>query len=241
MADFDHNPTYAQTGAALDAGLRRHMARVFNLMGLSLFVSAAVSYFAAESGIYLSLAQSSPGLLMAVNFAPLGILFFLMFKLNSIQQSTLQMLFWTFVVLEGFSLGYVSLVYTGASVARVFLITALTFSTCAFYGYTTKRDLAPFATFLMVALVGLIIAMVVNFFMQSSAMQFAISAIGVLVFAGITAWNVQDIKNTYLQLSSAGAAGTAMLGKASVMGTLSLYIAFLNMFIMLLQLFGDRR
>jgi FtsH-binding integral membrane protein len=241
MADFDRNMAYAQTGEVIDQGLRKHMAQIFNLMALSLFVSGSVAYLAAASGYYSALAQTSPGLLMVLNLAPLGILFFLMFKVQTLQQSTLQILFWSFMALEGFSLGYVSLLYTGESIVRVFLITAITFSGCALYGYTTKRDLSPFATFFMVALIGLIVAMIVNLFMQSTVFHYAVSALGVLLFAGITAWDVQNLKNNYLQLNQMGQAGTALLSRSVVLGALSLYINFLNMFLLLLQFFGDRR
>lgn len=242
MADFERNVTYGQQESeAIDVGLRKYMSQIFNLMALSLLVSGAVAYFSAASGFYVTIAQTSPFLLLALNFAPLGILFFLMFKVKTLQHSTLQILFWSFVALEGFSLGYVSLVYTGASIARVFLITAITFSASALYGYTTKRDLSPFATFFMIALIGLIVAMIVNLFMQSTAFHYAISAIGVLLFAGITAWDVQNIKNTYLQLSQSGSTGNAILGRGVILGALSLYINFLNMFLFMLQFFGDRR
>ncbi len=241
MADFDKNMTHAQTSEMVDQGLRKYMSQVFNLMALSLLVSGGVAYLAAASGYYLTLAQNYPALLFVLNFAPLGILFFLMFKVNTLQQSTLQILFWSFIVLEGFSLGYVSLLYTGQSIARVFLITAITFSACAFYGYTTKRDLSPLSTFFMIALIGLLVTMIVNLFMQSTTLHYAISAIGVLLFAGITAWDVQRLKNTYLQLSQMGSAASAMLSRSVVLGALSLYINFLNMFLFMLQFFGDRK
>ena len=244
MANFeDHRnfASYGQADSALDQGLRNYMLKVFNLMAASLAVSGVIAYMAAVSGVYIGLLQQAPILFYAVLFAPLGILFYLMFRAQTLQYQTLQGLFWTFVFLEGFSLGSVFLMYTGESLARVFLITAITFSACSIYGYRTKQNLAPLATFFLIALIGLLVAMVVNFFLQSTAFQFGISVLGVLIMAGITAWNVQDLKNTYIQLSSSGRAVGDVMNRIALLGTLSLYIAFINMFIFLLQLLGDRR
>ncbi len=242
MADFERQQTLRQTAdMALDQGLRSYMLRIFNLMAVSLAVSGAVAYFAAASGIYFTLVQNLPLLFYAILFAPLGILFFLMFRINTLQHSTLQMLFWGFVLLNGFSLGHVFLLYTGGSIARVFMITAITFSACSIYGYTTKRDLGPLQTFFLVSVIGLIVASLVNLFLQSTTFNFAISAMGVLIFAGITAYETQNLKNIYLRFSPMGQAGAVILRRAALMGTLSLYISFINMFLFLLQFFGERR
>ncbi len=242
MADFEREQVLQQqAGAAVDQGLRNYMMRIFNLMAASLAVSGSVAYFAAVSGIYLSLVQTQPLLFYVILFAPLGILFFLMFRINTLQHSTLQMLFWAFVLLNGFSLGHVFLLYTGGSIARVFMITAITFSACSLYGYTTKRDLGPLQTFLLISVIGLIVASIVNLFLASTTFHFAISAMGVLIFAGITAYETQRLKNIYFQFSSMGQAGAVILRRAALMGTLSLYISFINMFLFLLQFFGERR
>ena len=242
MADFEREQILRQTtAAAVDQGLRSYMLRIFNLLALSLAVSGGVAYAASASGIYLNLAQNMPVLFFAMMFAPLGILFFLMFRINALQHSTLQTLFWAFVLLNGFSLGHVFELYTGGSIARVFMITAITFSACSIYGYTTKRDLGPLQTFFLISVIGLLVAMIVNMFLQSTVFHFAISAMGVLIFAGITAFETQNLKNIYLQFSSRGREGAVILRRAALMGTLSLYISFINMFLFLLQFFGDRR
>tara|TARA_B100001769_G_scaffold143635_1_gene112461 strand:- start:998 stop:1459 length:462 start_codon:yes stop_codon:yes gene_type:complete len=150
--------------------------------------------------------------------------------------SAAQMTFWAFAAVMGISLSYIFIVFTGVSIVRVFLITSCTFAAMSIYGYTTKRDLTKFGSFLIMGLIGIIIASIVNIFLQSSAMQFVISCVGVLVFVGLTAYDTQRIKSTYYQV-----AGTAFAGKAAIMGALTLYLDFINLFIMLMQLFGQRR
>ena len=171
-----------------------------------------------------------------VVLAPLGLVFFLSARINAIQASTAQALFWVYSALMGVSLASIFVVYTGESIARVFFISAASFAGLSLYGYTTKRDLTGFGSFLMIGLIGIIIAGLVNIFLQSSGLQFAISVIGVLVFAGLTAYDTQSIKEIYF----AGDDG-AVATKKSVMGALRLYLDFLNLFLMLLQLFGNRR
>ena len=152
------------------------------------------------------------------------------------KESTVQILFWAFAAVMGLSLSSIFIQYTGESVARVFFITASAFGALSLYGYTTKKDLSGWGSFLFIGLIGILLASIVNIFLQSTGMQFAISAIGVLVFAGLTAYDTQRIKSTYYQV-----AGTAFAGKAAIMGALTLYLDFINLFIMLMQLFGQRR
>jgi uncharacterized protein len=171
-----------------------------------------------------------------VIFAPLGMVFFLSARLNSMSLSAAQISFWVFAALMGLSLGSIFLVYAHASIARVFFITAASFGALSLYGYTTQRDLSAWGSFLFMGLIGIIIAMLVNLFLASSALQFAISVIGVLIFAGLTAYDTQQIKEMYY----AGDDGT-VAGRKAVMGALRLYLDFINLFMMLLQLFGDRR
>ena len=171
-----------------------------------------------------------------VIFAPLGMVFFLSARINSMSLSGAQIAFWVFAALMGLSLASIFLVYAHASIARVFFITAASFGALSLYGYTTKRDLSAWGSFLFMGLIGIIIAMLVNLFLASSALQFAISVIGVLVFAGLTAYDTQQIKEMYY----VGDDGT-VAGRKAVMGALRLYLDFINLFMMLLQLFGDRR
>jgi FtsH-binding integral membrane protein len=171
-----------------------------------------------------------------VIFAPLGMVFFLSARINSMSLSAAQISFWGFAALMGLSLGSIFLVYAHASIARVFFISAASFGALSLYGYTTKRDLSAWGSFLFMGLIGIIIAMLVNLFLASSALQFAISVIGVLIFAGLTAYDTQQIKEMYY----VGDDGT-VAGRKAVMGALRLYLDFINLFMLLLQLFGNRR
>ncbi|MGB8709904.1 MAG: Bax inhibitor-1/YccA family protein, partial [Methyloceanibacter sp.] len=171
-----------------------------------------------------------------VIFAPLGMVFFLSARINSMSLSGAQIAFWVFAALMGLSIASIFLVYAHASIARVFFITAASFGALSLYGYTTNRDLSAWGSFLFMGLIGIIIAMLVNLFLASSALQFAISVIGVLIFAGLTAYDTQQIKEMYY----VGDDGT-VTGRKAVMGALRLYLDFINLFMMLLQLFGDRR
>ena len=173
-----------------------------------------------------------------VMLAPLAFVFGLSAMINKMSTATAQLVFYAFAATMGLSISSIFLVYTGTSIIQVFLITSIAFAGLSLVGYTTKKDLSAMGTFLMMGLIGLIVASVVNMFMQSSAMQFAISAIGVLIFAGLTAYDTQKIKNTYLEMAHSG--DSEWLGKAAIMGALSLYLDFINMFMMLLHLFGNR-
>ena len=168
--------------------------------------------------------------------APLGIVFYMSFGIRKMSAAKAQTVFWVFASLMGLSLSWILLVYTGVSVARVFFITSATFGAMSIYGYTTKRDLTKLGSFLMMGLIGIIIASLVNIFMKSTMMYFVISILGVLIFVGLTAYDTQKIKNMYL-VSDSG----EIMGKKAVMGALTLYLDFINLFIMLLRLFGQRR
>ena len=218
----------------IDAGLRDYMLRIYNYMASGLALTGIVAYVAAASGFYVSIAHSP--LFFLIILAPLGLVFWLSYGIGRMQASTAQALFWLYAGLMGLSLGGVFLVYTGASIARVFFITAGTFAAMSLYGYTTQRDLAQFGSFLFMGLIGIIIASLVNMFIGSTALQFAISVIGVIVFTGLTAWDTQQIKEMYVE-NYGGEAAT----KTAVMGALRLYLDFINLFMMLLQLLGTRR
>jgi FtsH-binding integral membrane protein len=219
--------------AGIDEGLRAYMLRVYNYMASGLAITGVVAYFAAVSGLYVAIAQTP--LIWLVIFAPLGLVFLLSARVHKMSPGAAQLAFWSFAALMGLSLSYVFLAYTGTSITRVFLITAASFGALSLYGYTTGKDLSGWGSFLFMGLIGLILAMIVNIFLGSSALQFAISVIGVLVFTGLTAYDTQQIKEMYFQGDS-----TAVAGRKAIMGALRLYLDFINLFIMLLHLFGNR-
>ena len=243
-------PARAQS-AEVDAGLRSHMLSVYNYMASGLFLTGIVALMGVQSEALMSLfyqivPAADGGLPMiagmkplgyVVAFAPLAAVLFLGFKIQSMSFKAAQMAFWGFAALMGLSMSNIFLAYTGTSIARVFFITAITFGAMSLYGYTTKRDLSGMGSFLIMGVIGIIIASVVNMFLQSSMLHFITSAIGVLLFVGLTAYDTQRIKNTYYALAQTG----EFMGKAAVMGALSLYLDFINLFIMLLQFFGERR
>ena len=220
----------------IDVGLRDYMLRIYNYMASGLALTGIVAYFFAQSGMYASVAQTP--LIYLVMLAPFGFVLVLSFGINRIQASTAQALFWAFSAVMGLSLASIFLLYTGASIARVFFITAGTFASMSLYGYTTKRDLTAMGSFMMMGLIGIIIASVVNLFIGSSALQFAISVIGVIVFIGLTAWDTQRLKEMYFEIDHSDG---QLAGKTAIMGALSLYLDFINLFMMLLQLLGVRR
>jgi FtsH-binding integral membrane protein len=203
-------------------------------MAGGLALTGLVAYFAATTGLYAQIAQTP--LIWVVVFAPLALVLLFSFRTQKMSLGAVQATFWGFAALMGLSLSYIFLIYTGASIAQVFFITAATFLAMSLYGYTTKRDLSKFGSFLMMGLIGIIIASLVNLFFHSAAMQFAISVIGVLVFTGLTAWDTQRIKEMYWEGD-----GSIVAGKKAIMGALSLYLDFINLFIMLMQLMGTRR
>jgi uncharacterized protein len=224
--------TFAQD--AIDVGLRAYMLRVYNYMASGLALTGIVAYVAANTGFYQQIAGTP--LLWLVLLAPLGLVFALSFGIQRMSAGTAQTLFWVYSGLMGLSLAGIFLVYTGASIARVFFITGGTFAAMSLYGYTTRTDLSKFGSFLLMGLIGIVIASLVNLFVGSSALQFAISVIGVLVFTGLTAWDTQRIKEMYVENL-----GAELAGKTAIMGALTLYLDFINLFMMLLQLIGVRR
>lgn len=227
----------------IDVGLRQYMLRVYNYMASGLLLSGIVALLVTNTGLqdvfFRATETGRPGYtglgLIAV-FAPIGLILAMSFGAQRMKASTLQALYWAFVTLMGVGLSTVLMIYTGASVIRVFFITAIAFASLSLYGYMTKRDLSAFGTFLIMGLVGLLIASLVNIFMQSTMMHFIISAVGVLVFAGLTAFNTQQIKNTYFHVS-----GTGVAEHAAIMGAVTLYLDFINLFQFLLQFLGARR
>ena len=233
---------------AIDEGLRAYMLKVYNYMTIGLLITGLVAYFFGKASVVSNemgqivglteignLLLNSP-LQWVIMLAPLGFIFFLQARIQTMSVSSAQTTFWLFATIMGLSLCYIFIVFTQSSIVRVFFITSGTFGAMSLYGYTTKRNLSNFAGFLMMGVIGLIIAMVVNIFMQSSAIQFMISIVGVIVFTGLTAYYTQTIKNMYYAGDSEEASS-----KKAILGALSLYLAFINLFIMLLQLLGQRR
>src|SRR5438132_4871917 len=218
----------------IDAGLRQYMLGIYNYMAGGLALTGIVAYMAATSGLYRAIFGTP--LFWIVLLAPLGLVMFLSFRIEKMSLGVAQLSFWVYAALVGLSLAGIFLVYTGASVARVFFITAGTFGAMSLYGYTTQRDLSQFGSFLFMGLIGIIIASLVNIFLASSALQFAISVIGVLVFTGLTAWDTQQIKEMYYSADDYETGS-----KKAIMGALRLYLDFINLFIMLMQLLGTRR
>jgi FtsH-binding integral membrane protein len=220
--------------AARDVGLRSYMLKVYNYMASGVLLTGIVALLFANSGLAAQV-MATP-LRWLVILAPLGFVFAMSFGVNRMQTSTLQALFWGFAVAMGLSMSTIFLVYTGTSIAQTFFAVSGAFLGLSLFGYTTKKDLSGFGTFLIMGVVGLLIAMVINMFIQSTAMGFAISAIGVLLFAGLTAYDTQKIKSMYAHI-----AGTDMMGKAAIMSALTLYLDFINMFQFMLSFMGDRR
>ena len=234
--------------AVTDEGLRAYMLKVYNYMatgilmtGIIALITFKMSVVTDSSGSIVGLTQVGNAIYMSglkwlVMLAPLGIVFYMSFGINKMSAAKAQTTFWIFAALMGLSLSSILLVYTGMSITRVFFICSATFGSMSIYGYTTKRDLTKLGSFLMMGLIGIIIASIVNIFMKSSMMYFVISILGVLIFVGLTAYDTQKIKNMYAA-SDTG----ELLGKKAVMGALTLYLDFINLFIMLLRLFGQRR
>lgn len=223
------------TASEVDVGLRSYMLRVYNYMGIGLILTAVVAFLISRSPSAMNIIFNS-GLGIVVALAPLVFILVLTFGVNKLSSSTAQVLFWIFAAIMGVSLSYIFIVYTGASVTRVFFISAATFLTMSIYGYTTKADLSRFGSVLLMGLIGIIIASIVNIFLKSSALEFGISVIGVLVFTGLAAFDTQRIK-----LSYNSSMDPELLKKTAIFGALSLYLDFINLFLMLIRLIGDRR
>ncbi len=244
MAEYD---TIRSVGvgarAQIDEGLRAHMNKVYGLMSVAMVVTGGVAWSVGTSETLLSIFRNpetlQPNILgWIVMFAPLGMAFAFGAMLNRLSAAAAQLFFYAFAAVMGLSMAWIFQVFTGASIATTFFVTAIAFSSLSLYGYVTKRDLSGMGTFLMMGLVGLLVAMIVNMIWPSGALGFAISVIGVLIFAGLTAYDTQNIKNTYVQ--HAQSMDSEWLGKAAIMGALNLYLDFINMFMFLLQFLGNR-
>ena len=232
-------PASATQDAAFDAGLRSYMLSVYNYMASGVLLTGIVALAFSWGGVTSPAAQLfiNGGILKwVVMLAPLGVVMWLSFGISRISEGTAKALFWAYAVLMGLSLSTVLLVYTGASVAQTFFASAAAFAGLSLWGYTTKRDLSAFGTFLIMGVVGLIVAMLVNLFLKSSGLDLVISGIGVLLFAGLTAYDTQKIKSMYAHVQ-----GTEFIGKSVVMGALTLYLDFINMFLFLLRFMGSQR
>lgn len=223
-----------RTGEVFDAGLRSHMLSIYNYMASGVLLTGLVALLTAITGLAYSFA-SGP-LMWIVALSPLAIVFAMSFGVNKFSTGTLQAMFWGFAVLMGLSLSTIFLVYTGDSIAVTFFATAGAFAGLSLWGYTTKKDLTGMGSFLIMGVFGLVIASLLNLFLQSSALSLAVSFIGVLIFAGLTAYDTQRLKNDYMHVR-----GTAFAGKAVIMGALSLYLDFINMFMFLLRFMGTSR
>jgi FtsH-binding integral membrane protein len=242
MADLRNYQGRVQTGEIIDQGLRSYMLKVYNLMALGLAITGVAAYlgfnFAVQDGQLTQfgvLLFQSP-LRWVVILAPLAAVFFLSFRINRMSVAAAQTTFWVYAALVGLSLSSIFLVYTQSSITQTFFVTAASFGALSLYGYTTKRDLSAMGSFLIMGLFGLIIASIVNIFLASSALQFAVSVIGVLIFAGLTAYDTQRIKELYYE-----ADGAEVAGRKAIMGALTLYLDFINLFMFLLQFMGDRK
>ncbi len=227
-------PTRVVDRAVIDEGLRAYMLGVYNYMASGLALTGIVAFIVANTPFLMNAIFGTP-LLWVVMLAPLGVVFFMSARIQSMSAGAAQATFWVFAVLMGMSLASIFIVYTGASIARVFFITASVFGAMSLYGYTTKHDLTGWGSFLFMGLIGIIIASIVNWFLASSALDFAISVIGVLVFVGLTAYDTQTIQSMYVESH-----GPAVATKKAIMGALRLYLDFINLFLMLLRLFGNR-
>ena len=250
--DFNKQNIQSRTAVGqtheIDEGLRQYMLKVYNYMSSGIFLTGIISLLLFKLSVVMTPDGSISGLtsignalynsalMWVVMLAPLGVVIYMSFGIRKMSAAKAQMTFWIFAALMGASLSSIFLVYTGASITRVFFITAGTFGAMSIYGYTTKRDLTKLGSFLMMGLIGIIIASIVNIFMKSTMMYFVISILGVLIFVGLTAYDTQKIKNMYLVSDS-----SEIMGKKAVMGALTLYLDFINLFIMLLRLFGQRR
>lgn len=230
--------TVGRDSVAYDAGLRSYMLSVYNYMASGVLLTGIVALLFSRGGVDSPAAQVfiNGGLLSwVIILSPLALVMILSFGINRISTGTAKTLFWVYATLMGLSLSTIFLVYSGASIAQTFFATAAAFASLSLWGYTTKKDLSAFGTFLIMGLVGLVIAMLINIFWQNTMFELAISAIGVLIFAGLTAYDTQKIKSMYFSV-----AGTDFHGKSVVMAALTLYLDFINLFLFLLRFMGNR-
>ncbi|WP_040609352.1 Bax inhibitor-1/YccA family protein [Pseudooceanicola batsensis] len=244
MAEYNTMRAAAGTrSAAIDEGLRAHMNKVYGTMSVGMVLTFLVAWAVGSSPELLSVfrdpATLQPNILgWIVMFAPLIMVFAFSAMINRMSAAAAQLFFYAFAAVMGLSLSWIFVAFTGFSIAQVFLVTAIAFAGLSLYGYVTKRDLSGMGTFLMMGVIGLIVASIINLFIASSALHFAITIIGVLIFAGLTAYDTQSIKNEYVQHAHHG--DSEWLGKSAIMGALRLYLDFINMFMFLLQLLGNR-
>ena len=239
MADFQtmRAAGSATRSALIDEGLKAHMNKVYATMSVGMVLTGAVAWAVGTNDAMMA-AIYGTALKWVVIFAPLVMVFAFGAVINRISAAAAQLFFYVYASLMGLSLASIFAIYTGVSIAQTFLVTAIAFAGLSLYGYTTKRDLSGFGTFLMMGLIGIVVASIVNLFLASGALAFAISVIGVLIFAGLTAFDTQSIKNEYIQHAQMG--DSEWLGKSAIMGALRLYLDFINMFMFLLQFLGNR-
>lgn len=249
MANYDNQPAFGTTVArggaagAIDEGLRAHMLRVYDYMTIGLVITGAVAWAVANTSLgtlFFTFSANGAATLSILGWvaliAPFAMVLLLSFGINRMNPATAMLVFWGYAALMGVSLAPILMLYTGASVAKVFFITAGTFGAMSLWGYTTRRDLSGMGSFLMMGVIGLIIAMVVNIFFASPAVDFAVSIIGVVVFTGLTAYDTQKIKEMYYVGDDGSVAG-----RKAIMGALQLYLDFINLFLFLVRILGDRR
>ena len=243
LRSYQTRPAGVRVEAEIDQGLRAYMLKVYNLMALGLAITGLAAWGAFNAAVTPTGELTAFGQLIyasafrwVVILAPLAMVFFLSFRVHKMSVGAAQATFWAYAALVGLSLSTIFLIYTGTSIVRTFFITAASFGALSLYGYTTRRDLSAMGSFLIMGLFGLIIAMLVNIFLQSSALQFAISAIGVLIFAGLTAYDTQKIKEMYFEGDD-----VLVAGRKAIMGALTLYLDFINLFMFLLQFLGQNR
>lgn len=247
MAELRNFETRSQSGAMIDEGLRAYMLKVYNLMAIGIAITGVAAYglFTLATGTDASgnlgltnigVALYTSPLRWVVIFAPLALVFYLSFRVHKMSVAAAQTTFWIYAALMGVSLSSLMLVYTGESIVQTFFVTAASFGALSLYGYTTKRDLSAMGSFMVMGLFGLIIASLVNIFLQSSGLQWAISVLGVIIFAGLTAWDTQKIKEMYFESDSVEVAG-----RKAIMGALTLYLDFVNLFIFMLRFLGNSR
>ncbi|WP_443970627.1 Bax inhibitor-1/YccA family protein [Sphingobium sp. CR28] len=237
MASTGFNGAAGSANAGVtDAGLRSYMLSIYNYMASGVLVTGIVALLFAQSGMAYQILAGPGPLKYVLMFAPLAFVLVLSFGINRLSTSTAQLLYWAYAVVMGLSMASIFLVYTGTSIAQTFFATAAAFAGLSLYGYTTKKDLSGFGTFLIMGVVGIIIASLINLWLQSSALSLAVSVLGVLIFAGLTAYDTQKLKDQYAYV-----AGTDFMGKAVIMGALNLYLDFVNMFMFLLRFMGSSR
>ena len=235
---FDRQPVWRATSVIgdIDQGLRNYMIQVYRYMAMGLGLTGLVAFFVAQQSQEVLHTLFATPLRWVVMLAPLGIVMFLGARINRLSLAAAQNTFWVYAAVMGVSLSFICLVYTGESIARLFFVTSSVFGGMSLYGYTTKRDLTQMGSFLMMGVLGIVIASLVNIFLQSSAMQMVVSILGVLIFTGLTAYDTQAIKEGYRENMEQDLAG-----KQAIFGALQLYLDFINLFLSLLYVFGDRR